>query len=132
MPAAQSKARADSPGIRVHKYRSLVLAALVAQPAPVSAQSLHALLRASDQHIGLSTVYRELHALTGTRHVAEAFVGGETVYRVSERDLLICDDCGRTEELAARLIPRGVRDGFFGRGRPVTIHGTCRLCAQAD
>lgn len=120
-----------SPGARPHKYRSVVLAALIAQNAPVSAQTLHAALRTDGDRVGLSTVYRELHALAHTRQVKEAFVGGETLYRISDRDLLICDECGRMEELGAGWSPAEPLDEFFGTGRPVTIHGMCISCAAA-
>lgn len=127
----EAGSRAAPVGVRAHKYRSVVLAALAAQKSPVSAQSLHAALRNDGQRVGLSTVYRELHALAQSRHIKEAFVGGETVYRVSDRDLLVCDECGRTKELGIEPALGGALDEFFGVGRPITVHGMCSACAAA-
>ncbi|MGH1525356.1 Fur family transcriptional regulator [Leifsonia sp. L25] len=115
---------------RAHRYRSLVLSALAALESPISAQSLYTALRGSGERIGLATVYRELHALTRNRQIEEAFVGGETVYRVSQRDLLVCDGCGRTEEVGAGVTVEAALDRFFGGAHPVTVHGVCTLCSS--
>ncbi len=73
-------------------------------------------------------MYRELHALVRNRQIEEAFVGGETVYRVSRRDLLVCDGCGRTEEVGAGLTVDSTLGRFFGGAHPVTVHGVCIAC----
>ncbi len=118
---------------RVHRWRAGVLEALSGCSAPVSAQTLHAMLRHRGARIGLSTVYRELHALTVSRQVREDHVGAEAVYRVSGRDLLMCDECGRSQELARPVRHAGGFNGFFGARGPVTVHGRCAACeARAE
>ncbi len=116
-------------GDRVHRWQASVLDALRECSAPVSAQTLHAMLRRDDRRVGLSTVYRELHRLVESGQLREDYVGTESVYRLSDRDLLICDECGRAQELPRPVRSAAVFEGFFGRSWPVTVHGRCTSCA---
>ncbi|PZF60174.1 hypothetical protein DEI92_07315 [Curtobacterium sp. MCBD17_034] len=114
---------------RGHRYRASVLAALVEHDAPASAQSVFARIRARGVRIGLSTVYRELHALARERALTEAYVGGEVLYRLPDRDLLVCDTCGRTSEVADPRQHPGPCLAFFEENAALTIHGRCSACS---
>ncbi len=114
-----------------HKYRPVVMAALEESPRVVSAQEIYVIIRARNAPIGLSTVYRELHSLAQDGRIRETHVGGETVYCLSDRDLMVCDDCGRTAELSRSPGPSDALSDFFGTRAAVTVHGRCALCAGA-
>ncbi|PZE76180.1 Fur family transcriptional regulator [Curtobacterium sp. MCBD17_019] len=114
---------------RGHRYRGSVLAALVEHDAPASAQSVFARIRGRGVRIGLSTVYRELHALARERALTEAYVGGEALYRLPDRDLLVCDTCGRTSEVRDPGRHPDPCLPFFGEGGALTIHGRCSVCS---
>ncbi len=119
-------------GDRAHRWQTIVLDALRACSAPVSAQTLHAMLRREDRRIGLSTVYRELHRLVASGQLREDHVGVKSVYRLSDRDLLVCDECGRVQELPRPVRSAAVFGGFFGRSWPVTVHGRCSDCSPTS
>lgn len=129
-----SEARSDGRSVgagsnRAHRWQASVLEALRACSAPISAQTLHAILQREGRRIGLSTVYRELHRMVDAGQVQEGRVGHESVYRVSDRDLLVCDLCGRTRELPRLIGSTVLLDGFFGARAPVTVHGRCAECS---
>ena len=75
----------------------------------VSAQDLHARLRSAGHRIGLATVYRTLHVLAdagavdvlraGDRHSIYRACGGREPHHH-----LLCRSCGRTVEVAARVL----------------------------
>lgn len=115
---------------RPHRYRALVIAALARVDRPASAQDVHAIIRAGGGHVGLSTVYRELHALTAMHRVQEIHAGAEATYRVSGNDVLVCDGCGRTQELRHARSAYPELRSFFENGSSVAIHGRCRACAE--
>ena len=89
----------------------------------VSAQDLHAILRASGSTVGLATVYRALQDMATAGAVdAVRNENGEVLYRrcvvPSHHHHLVCRTCGRTEEIDA---PGGRGVGAGGR-RPVRLH----------
>jgi len=116
-------------GLRPHRYRAPLLKLLDACGEPVSAQTLYAMMRADGTRAGLSTVYRELHLLARMGCVREMRTETETVYDTSARDLLMCDSCGRVQQVGRSVVAglAEIMDGFYLSG-PVTVHGRCRRC----
>ena len=104
----------------------------------VSAQDLHASLRANGDRIGLATVYRSLQTLVEDGQVdVRRGTDGEALYRrcsTGHHHHLVCRLCGRTVEVGSRVVERWAagtaRDhGFVDPVHTVEITGTCPGCA---
>lgn len=118
--------------------RERVRAALEETPGFVSAQELHATLRADDTGIGLATVYRALSALAAAGDADQLqSPEGESLYRACEsaghHHHLICRACGRTVEIEAREVEQWARrtaaeHGFTDAEHVVDIFGVCAEC----
>lgn len=129
-----------SPVRRHTRQRAAVAAALDRTEEFVSAQDLHAVMRAGGDGIGLATVYRSLQAMAEDGSVdARRGEDGEVTYRrcsTGHHHHLVCRECGRTVEVESRVVERwaaGVaRDsGFVEAVHTVEITGTCPDCALA-
>ena len=105
----------------------------------VSAQDLHARLRSAGHRIGLATVYRTLHALAdeGAVDVLRAR-DRHSIYRAcgsrEPHHHLLCRSCGRTVEVAARVLDEwaagaGAEHGFTEVTLFGEFFGTCAGCA---
>jgi Fur family ferric uptake transcriptional regulator len=118
--------------------RTEVEAALSAENEFVSAQTLHARMRASGSNVGLTTVYRSLQRMvdegrSDTLMTADA----EALYRTctpSHHHHLVCRTCGRTVEVDAPEIERWARKvaathDFSELTHTVEVFGTCSSCA---
>jgi len=125
--------------VRRHtRQRAAVATALESTDEFLSAQDLHAALRARGDRIGLATVYRSLQTLAedGTVDVRRG-EDGEVTYRrcsTGHHHHLVCRACGRTVEVESQVVERwaaGVaRDsGFVDAVHSVEITGTCPACA---
>lgn len=121
------------------RQRAAVSAALESTDEFLSAQDLHAALRASGDRIGLATVYRSLQALAEDGAVdVRRGEDGEATYRrcsTGHHHHLVCRVCGRTVEVESRVVERwaaGVaRDsGYVDAVHTVEITGTCPTCAE--
>lgn len=125
-------------GLRATRQRTTVLDALRNRVEAVTAQDLHAELRASGEPVGLTTVYRTLSSLADAG-LLDAFTrDGEQAFRLCSDDHhhhLICEACDRVEELKAEDVERWVdsvatRHGFRVTGHRADIFGVCADCAE--
>ena len=123
---------------RETRQRTAVSAALTGAEEFVSAQELHARLRAEGDSIGLATVYRTLQQLAADGEVDVLRAGeGETVYRrcsTGHHHHLICRGCRRTVEVEGAEVERwakrvAVANGFADVEHVVEVFGTCTECA---
>jgi Fur family ferric uptake transcriptional regulator len=105
----------------------------------VSAQDLHARLRAAGHRIGLTTVYRALAAMTGRGEADVLTAEGQQVYRAcgggEHHHHLVCRGCGKTVEVSGPAVERwaegvGGEHGFVDITHTVEIFGTCGDCAS--
>ncbi len=104
----------------------------------LSAQALHARLRAQSQNVGLATVYRTLQAMAADGDVDMMRTpDGEAVYRRCNSGRhhhhLVCRSCGRTVEVEGPAVERwadkiGADNGFSGVVHTLEIVGTCADC----
>lgn len=121
--------------------RERIRAALAEAPGFVSAQDLHAALRADDSRIGLATVYRALAALASNGDADQLrSPDGEALYRACESSghhhHLICRSCGATVEIKADAVERWAHatasaHGFTQAEHVVDIIGLCAACTAA-
>lgn len=109
-----------------------------------SAQDVYAALRSAGHKIGLSTVYRQLQAMTelGLTDVIHN-PDGETIYRFCgdqgaghHHHHLVCRSCGRAEEVEGRAVERwadevAARFGYVDVDHTVEVFGVCHDCATS-
>jgi Fur family ferric uptake transcriptional regulator len=115
-----------------------VLAALTSESAFVSAQELHARLRAAGDTVGLTSVYRAVAQLLEAGAVdAVRSPTGEVTYRACMTDdhhhHLLCRSCGTAVEVEAPPIERWVdqvarEHGFSVVGHVLEVTGLCPRC----
>lgn len=128
-------------GQRSTKQRTAIADLLADAKDFVSAQELHDRLRARGESIGLTTVYRNLQALTEARQIDAIWDGsGETRYRHCSTDHhhhLVCRNCGTTVEIKADKVETwaeavATENGFSDISHTVEIFGICAQCSATD
>lgn len=126
--------------LRATRQRSAVLAALDEADDFVSAQELHATLRAAGHSVGLSTVYRTLQSLTASEDVDVILTDqGESRYRScssGHHHHLVCRRCGRTVEVRNTTVERwaaavAAEHGFAEVSHTLEVFGLCPECAKS-
>ncbi|NHN57418.1 transcriptional repressor [Calidifontibacter sp. DB0510] len=104
----------------------------------VSAQELHAAMRADGESVGLATVYRALQSMAADGRIdALRTDDGEVVYRScssGHHHHLVCRVCGRTVEVEGPTVERwanqvSAQHGFVDVEHTLEIFGTCADCA---
>ncbi|MFW0787800.1 Fur family transcriptional regulator [Gordonia sp. CPCC 206044] len=134
-----STADAERPvtGQRSTKQRAAIADALAAGDDFVSAQELHDQLKARGQSIGLTTVYRNLQALSQSGQIDVLWDGsGETRYRhcsSGHHHHLVCRRCGTTVEVQADPVEKwaskvAALHGFSDINHTVEVFGYCPTC----
>ena len=126
---------------RPTRQQAAVAAALQDVQDFSSAQELHARLREAGESVGLATVYRTLTGMVETGEVDVLRTDeGEAVYRRCStghhHHHLVCDECGRTEEIEGPAVERwtesvAAEHGFSHVSHTLEIFGTCAACARA-
>lgn len=124
-------------GIRATRPRALVLAELMRERSDVTAQALHARLRAGGERTGLATVYRTLSLLAGAG-AADTIPHqpGELCYRWcggAHHHHLVCARCHRVVEvgdceLGGWLDRVSAEHGFVATGHRLEVAGLCGAC----
>jgi Fur family ferric uptake transcriptional regulator len=123
---------------RPTRQRAAVEALLVGIDDFMSAQDLHARLRAQGQTVGLATVYRTLQAMATDGDVDMLrTAAGEAVYRQCStghhHHHLVCRSCGRTVEVEGPAVEIwadkiSAENGFSDVQHTLEIVGTCSGC----
>jgi Fur family ferric uptake transcriptional regulator len=118
----------------------LLLAALKGCGGFASAQGLHAELVAGGSRIGLTTVYRQLHALErdGLVDVVRD-EAGKRLHRLrtgaEHCHYLFCRACGRSVPVESEPVERwaavvGPAAGFRDVDHVLELHGMCERCVE--
>ncbi len=124
-------------GVRPTPQRVAVAEELIAESDDVTAQELHARLRARGRRLGLATVYRTLALLTEAGAVDTlAHHPGELCYRwcgSGHHHHLTCSRCHRVVELGeCELDPwlerLSAAHGFVPTGHRLEVAGLCASC----
>lgn len=135
-PAGADVALRDA-GLRATRQRLTVLAALRERSDAVTAQDLHAELRAAREPVGLTTVYRTLTALAEAGFLDTFAREGEQAFRLcgdQHHHHLVCEVCNAVVELESDQVENWVgsvarRHGFSVTGHRADIFGICSACA---
>jgi Fur family ferric uptake transcriptional regulator len=128
-------------GLRSGGARTAVVEALAGETCCVSAQELHALLRADGRTVGVATVYRVLDTLADLRLVQRVDVGDgiaryEPVLDDEHHHHVVCGDCGKVEPFSDPSLERALeqasaRVGYAVAGHEVVLRGECGDCRAA-
>jgi Fur family transcriptional regulator, ferric uptake regulator len=128
----------STPVRRSTKQRSAVSSVLDEADAFLSAQDLHAKLRARGDNVGLATVYRALQVLAEDGDVDVLRTDdGEAVYRrcsTGHHHHLVCRHCGATVEVEGPAVEAwakrvGAEHGFTAVQHVVEVFGSCSECS---
>ena len=130
-PAAFAAVRAH--GLRLSSARRLLLQALFAAEAPLSAEEL-----AGDGDV--ASVYRNLEVLEGLGLVRHVHLGhGPRLYQPAgrPRDFVLCEGCGDVSPLAPAAVDAvrmAVLDavGYRARFAHFPLAGLCPACVSED
>jgi Fur family ferric uptake transcriptional regulator len=122
------------------RQREAVLRSLRDHPDFISAQALYARLRISGERIGLSTVYRVLHALADVGRVdvlrASSATPGQ-LFRLRAGDghqhYLICRRCGDSVTIRSTVIEQWIAEvggdhDFTDVDHVIELSGVCADC----
>jgi Fur family transcriptional regulator, zinc uptake regulator len=135
------RACADS-GLQLTTLRRQVLEIIARAPAPLGAYAIiDAMSRAQDKQVAPPTVYRTLDFFLehGFLHKIES----RNVYAPCEHlghhhhgILLICQICGRTDEVESVSLGKLLkeiagRSGFSAESQMVEVEGRCQICQGA-
>jgi len=140
---AQVPAKRLPGGTRVRGTRQAeaLSAALDGLPGFCSAQQIYAALRERGEHIGLTTVYRQLQVLSEDGRVDTIRdASGETLYRRCVSDAhhhhLTCRKCGTSVEVEGRAVERwaaqvAAEARFTAVDHTVELFGLCPGCGAS-
>ena len=139
-PAGATVPARGSTRTRGTRQAQALAAALDRLPGFCSAQEIHAELRREGEHVGLTTVYRHLQALSEQGRIdAIRDDSGEILYRQCETSVhhhhLTCRNCGRSVEVEGRAVEQwaervAAEAGFTEVGHTVELFGLCPQCAR--
>lgn len=126
-------------GLRLTSARRLVLEALLAARAPISAEDIADGLGGTRTQSDIASVYRNLETLGELgliRHFHAGHGPGRYVLEgLGDREYLACESCGALESVEPAALD-GVRDavrdlsGFEARFSHFPIVGLCARCAK--
>ncbi len=129
-------------GLQLTPLRLAVVAILSENPAPLGAYAIiEALSKREGKSIAPPTVYRTLDFLLehGFLHKIEsrnAYARCEHFDHAHQGVLLLCEKCGRSDEIEDLGLARALRDtadraGFHAHKQMVELVGVCRDCTAA-
>lgn len=124
-------------GQRRTRQRAAVAEVMADVPDFRTAQQIHDTLLHAGESVGLTTVYRNLQAMTDAGELdAIRTTDGETAYRrcsTGHHHHLVCRSCGRTVEVSGPTVERwadavAAENGFREVSHDLEIFGTCSTC----
>jgi Fur family transcriptional regulator, ferric uptake regulator len=131
----------ETPALRNTRQRRAVLAALAEDPDFTSAQALHQRLCERGERIGLTTVYRTLHALASAGLVDTVREGtGRQRFRArptpEHQHYLVCRRCGNNQPVTSTAVERWARAvardlDFAEVEHVIELSGICANCQRA-
>ncbi len=127
-------------GYRVTAPRRAVIAEILGQSRPFSAERMVTRLKAAAPDVGRATVYRTLEILASVDVVTRLLqADGHPAYIVGtpgHRHHLVCSDCGSVVAFSRCPVDDLVRDlsrdtDFAIHGHTLEVFGTCPACQLA-
>jgi Fe2+ or Zn2+ uptake regulation protein len=132
---AQFRAR----GLKVTPQRQTIFRALGGSTVHPTAESVYATVSAELPTISLRTVYQTLNDLAAMGELSSLDLGtGSTRFdpNLEPHHHLVCEDCGRIDDLHAdfpgvAVPPEGEGAGFEVTTTEIVFRGRCAACAAA-
>ncbi|MDO5732674.1 MAG: transcriptional repressor [Eubacteriales bacterium] len=124
-------------GLKKTRQREMILEKLLAAETPVSAADLFLALHEQDERISLSTIYRNLDALTEHKILRSVKLPGDEslYYEINSGGHIhyaLCLNCRQIFALDSCPIPDQFEEleaiGFQCTGHKVEIYGYCQSC----
>ena len=137
MTGVEASGPQPATGVRSTRQRAAIADALAGTDDFCSAQELHEILKGRGESIGLTTVYRNLQALSQAGQIDVLWDGsGETRYRhcsSGHHHHLVCRNCGTTVEVQADPVEKwaatiAAEHGFTDINHTVEVFGVCANC----
>ncbi len=129
-----------SAGLKATLPRIKILQMLESSPTRhLSAEDVYKNLLASDEDVGLATVYRVLAQFESAGLVSRHhFAGGHSMFELNEgkhHDHILCVKCGKVEEFMDEMIEERQRAiakkaGFSMTDHALYIYGICAACRR--
>jgi Fe2+ or Zn2+ uptake regulation protein len=123
--------------MKVTPQRRLIFKALEGNDRHPTAEDIHNEVRAVFPDISLATVYKTLRELVEMREILEIKHEGESSRfdpRTDNHSHLVCDNCGRLEDVSQTYpdltVPDGDRHGFVIRRNFIVFYGLCPDCQR--
>jgi len=140
--AAQVEIACASSGLQLTALRRRVLAILAHSPAPLGAYAIiDEMARLEGKPIAPPTVYRTLeffldHGFVHRIESRNAYAPCEHFGHAHQGVLLLCEKCGRSDEIEDAAVERvlekaAARAGFAPHRQMVEVQGLCRECGAA-
>ncbi len=140
--AAQVENACADSGLQLTKLRRQVLDIIANAPAPLGAYAIiEAMSRAQEKQVAPPTVYRTLDLFLeqGFLHKIESrnsYAPCEHLGHCRAGILLICENCGRTDDVASASLSKLLKDiaargDFSVRRQIVEVEGLCKACRDA-
>jgi Fe2+ or Zn2+ uptake regulation protein len=135
-----SNAELRAAGLVPTQQRVLILASLRDRDRPISAIEIHQRTHLHGTRVGLTTIYRTLHALADAGLIHVFTRDGELTYRHCRREPhqhLVCDVCGLVLERPVDAVAswfqqvRAEADFVPDPGHS-DLYGTCGACFRAQ
>ena len=128
-------------GLQITPLRQAVLGIVGDSPAPLGAYAIiEALARREGKAIAPPTVYRTLdffleHGFLHKIESRNAYAPCEHLGHAHQGVLLLCEKCGRSDEIEDLALARALQEtaeraGFLARRRMIEMVGLCRECGQ--
>jgi Fur family zinc uptake transcriptional regulator len=138
----QVRATCARQGLQMTPLRLSILAILGESPAPLGAYAIiEALSKRERKPIAPPTVYRTLEFFLehGFLHKIESrnvFARCEHLDHAHQGILLLCESCGRSDEIEDDALARAMQEtadraGFHARRRMIELVGLCKECGAA-
>ena len=129
-------------GLQMTPLRLSILKILADSPAPMGAYAIiESLSKREGKPIAPPTVYRTLEFFleNGFLHKIEsrnAYAPCEHIGHAHQGVLLLCEKCGRSDEIEDSAMSRALQDtadraGFLAKRRMIELVGLCRDCREA-
>ncbi len=128
-------------GLKKSRQRELILDEFLAMGGHVSADDVHERVRAADQAIGRTTVYRALRlfcdaGIASSIDLKDGLTRFEPALSRDHHDHLICTRCGRIDEFVSEEVERLQEQAAAAHGYRLVWHrhqlyGICSDCRNS-
>lgn len=128
-------------GLRLTRHRKIILEEIINSKAPISAEDIYSCLKAKDDNINLSTVYRTLNTLVGKNILLKnTNLDGIAYFQLNNhkhKHFITCIKCHKKviiEECPIDEVEKDIENetGFKIKGHSFEFTGICPQCQKKE